>query len=465
MSKIRKKPIAVAALIIITILANVYIMLFYHNMPADVPAVFSFRFMSGSEMDIQIFFSDNDIFSEEKSCVISYKNINSEELIEASVPYDTKYIRLDLGDNSSSSAVSDMALSVKNIRCKIADNSLLVPVFANRITELSEQSGKVCIQTSDNDPYIIFYVGDRVAATLGDMDAVIQRKNFVISVFACLCLDIAVIFLLVNISTVFSVGGYIYREKAMFWVLMKNDFQAKFAGSYFGIFWAFVQPVIMMVLYWFVFQVGLRAGNVSAYPFIIFLMSGLIPWMYFSEALNSSTGVLSEYSYLVKKVIFNVEILPVIKVASSIFIHLFFVAVIIIMCAAYGYTPDLYTLQLVYYILCTVLLTMGLAYVFSAVTAFFKDMSQIVNILLTIGVWLTPIMWNPEGVLSEKMITLFRLNPVYYIVDGFRDSLLNKMWFWEKPGWTCYFWIFAIIVYVCGNKIFNKLKVHFADVL
>lgn len=465
MSKIKKKPIAVAALIVAVLLANIYILFYYHRLPTDIPTVLSFNFMSDSAMDIQLFFSDNDVFSEQKSSTVSYNDVNNEKLINFVVPTDTQYIRLDFGDSAASFAISDMALSAGNLRFDIENASLLSPVFTNSVTALYEQDGKISIVTDNNDPFIAFSIGDKLANTLSTATAMMQRKNLAWSIVLCLCLDIAVVFLLMNINTVFSVAGYIYREWSMFWILMKNDFQARFAGSYFGIFWAFVQPVIMMVLYWFVFQVGLRAGNVSAYPFILFLMSGLIPWMYFSEALSSSTNVLSEYSYLVKKVIFNIEILPVIKVASSIFIHLFFVAVIIIMCAFYGYAPDLYTLQLVYYILCMIFLTMGLAYVFSAVTAFFKDMSQIVNILLTIGVWLTPIMWNPDGVLSDTLTQIFRLNPMYYIVDGFRDSLLNKVWFWDKPGWTCYFWIFSIVVYVGGNKIFNKLRVHFADVL
>ena len=465
MSKIKKKPIAVAALIAAVLLANIYILFHYHSLPTDASAVLSFNFVSGSAMDIQLFFSDTEDFSEERSGTVSYNNVNTEEHITFGMPIDAKYLRLDFGDAAASSAVSDMAVTADGMKFSIESDSLLSHVFTNSITALYGQDGKISVETADNDPYIVFTPGDKLTYTLGTLPAMMQRKNLVMSIVLCLCLDIAAVFLLMNINTVFSVAGYIYRERSMFWILMKNDFQARFAGSYFGIFWAFVQPVIMMVLYWFVFQVGLRAGNVSAYPFILFLMSGLIPWMYFSEALSSSANVLSEYSYLVKKVIFNIEILPVIKVASSIFIHLFFVAVIIIMCAFYGYTPDLYTLQLVYYILCMILLTMGLAYVFSAVTAFFKDMSQIVNILLTIGVWLTPIMWNPDGVLSDRLTRIFRLNPMYYIVDGFRDSLLNKVWFWDKPGWTCYFWIFSIVVYVGGNKIFNKLRVHFADVL
>ena len=265
-----------------------------------------------------------------------------------------------------------------------------------------------------------------------------------------------------NIKMLVRVPLDIYRDRSMVWELIKNDFQARFAGSYLGIFWAFFQPVITIVLYWFVFQVGLRSGNVSDHPFILFLMCGLVPWFYFSEAWNGASTCLSEYNYLVKKVVFNVGILPVLKVASSLFVHLFFVAVVVIMSAAYGYGIDLYLLQLLYYIPCIAFLVLGLSYITAACTVFFKDMVQIVNIVLTIGIWLTPIMWVPQ---SPVLQDIMKWNPMYYVVDGFRDALLSKVWFWEKPFWSIYFWCFAMLVYMVGVKMFNRLKIHFADVL
>lgn len=257
----------------------------------------------------------------------------------------------------------------------------------------------------------------------------------------------------------------IYRDREMFGVLVRNDFQARFAGSYLGLFWAYVQPVITIALYWFVFQVGLRSGNVSDHPFILFLMSGLVPWFYFSESWSGATSSLLEYNYLVKKVVFNVGILPVLKVVSALFVHLFFVAVITLMSLLYGYGIDLHLLQLLYYIPATAFLVLGLSYITSACTVFFRDMSQIVNIVLTIGVWLTPIMWNPVTTMSAFMQKIFKLNPMYYIVDGFRDALLAKVWFWEKPVWSIYFWCVSILIYLFGVRMFNRLKVHFSDVL
>lgn len=281
----------------------------------------------------------------------------------------------------------------------------------------------------------------------------------------CLAVDVLAVICLGQMESLLRLPLEIFRDKEVFATLVRNDFQARFAGSYLGVFWAFVQPVITIVLYWFVFQFGLRSGNVSNHPFILFLMGGLVPWFYFSESWSGASSSLVEYNYLVKKVVFNVGFLPVIKVCSALFVHLFFVGIVVLMTVFYGYGIHLYLLQLPYYICCMALLVLGLSYITAACTVFFRDMTQVVNIMLTIGIWMTPIMWNAETTMSAAVQKLFRLNPVYYIVDGFRDALLDQVWFWEKPVWSIYFWCFAILVYLVGVKLFNRLKVHFSDVL
>lgn len=285
-------------------------------------------------------------------------------------------------------------------------------------------------------------------------------------ILACVVVDIMAVLCILNIESVLRVPLDIYRDRTMFLSLVKNDFQARFAGSYLGFFWAFFQPVITIVLYWFVFQVGLRSGQVSDHPFILYLMAGMVPWFYFSEAWGSASGSLIEYNYLVKKVVFNVGFLPAIKVFSAMIVHLFFTTVVVVMTLFYGYGVHLHLLQLLYYMGCSVTLVLGLSYITAAVNVFFRDMAQIVNIFLTIGVWITPIMWNLQASMQNPVLQkIFKLNPVYYIVAGFRDSLLDRVWFWEKPLWSVYFWCVAIAVYLVGVKLFNRLKVHFSDVL
>lgn len=262
----------------------------------------------------------------------------------------------------------------------------------------------------------------------------------------------------------------LWRSRKLIIRLSVNDFKTRYAGSMMGIFWAFVQPVITVLIYWFVFEKGLRAGTQAmggvAVPFVLFLISGLVPWFFFSDAWPNGTSSLMSYSYLVKKVVFKVSILPIVKVMASIYVHLFFMGVAIIIFWAYGYAPDLYSLQILYYSFAAFVLALGLSYITASVVVFFQDLREIINILLQILVWVTPIMWNIETSLTNKALKqFFKLNPMYYIVCGYRNALIYKKWFWDNPRLTIYFWVVTLLIMGMGMLVFKSLKKHFADVL
>lgn len=95
---------------------------------------------------------------------------------------------------------------------------------------------------------------------------------------------------------------------------------------------------------------------------------------------------------------------------------------------------------------------------------FFRDLSQIIGVILQFGFWLTPIFWTPKN-LPEFLKTIIKINPIYYIVQGYRDSLIYHNWFWQNWKWALYFWISNSLVFIIGAMVFRKLKSHFADVL
>ena len=261
----------------------------------------------------------------------------------------------------------------------------------------------------------------------------------------------------------------LYQNRQLIWKLAKNDFKTRYAGSYLGIVWAFVQPVITVLLYWFVFSVALPQRAIAVkgeinIPYILWLIAGIVPWFFFSEALSNGTGALLEYNYLVKKVVFKISILPIIKIISALFVHVFFVVFVVGLYACYGYYPDLYTLQIFYYSACMFVFVLGMCYITCSIIVFFRDLGQIISILLQVGIWATPILWNITT-LPERLRIVFKLNPMNYIVEGYRDSLIDKIWFWENFYSTAYFWILTMCVFAFGAIIFKRLKVHFADVL
>lgn len=267
----------------------------------------------------------------------------------------------------------------------------------------------------------------------------------------------------------------IWKNKKLIWNLGRNDFKKRFAGSYLGIVWAFVQPIVTILVYWFVFAKALNIGGQTTkagitVPYVLWLTAGMVPWFFFSEALSSGTNALLEYTYLVKKVVFQIDILPLVKMTSALFVHLFFIGFTLVFFAVSGYIPDAYALQVFYYTAAMMIYTAGLIYITSAVVVFFRDLSQIINILLQIVIWMTPIMWNIDGMVESgqlhgAVLFILKLNPLYYIVSGYRDALINKIWFWTRGVINFYFWGVTIVCCLLGNWIFKKLQPQFSDVL
>ena len=263
----------------------------------------------------------------------------------------------------------------------------------------------------------------------------------------------------------------VYESRKLIARLSVNDFKTKFAGSYLGIIWAFVQPVITILVYWFVFEKGMKPAAIrdaagTEVPYVLWLIAGMVPWFFFSDALSGGTRALLDYSYLVKKVVFKIDILPIVKIVSAVFVHLFFLAFAVLLYTLYGYYPDVYTLQVLYYSICLFVLVMGISYLTSAVVVFFRDLNQVINIVLQVGVWVTPIMWNIDTMdISPVLKNLLKLNPLYYIVQGYRDAFIGKVAFFERWELTIYFWVVTIVFVVLGTHVFKKLRMHFADVL
>ena len=253
---------------------------------------------------------------------------------------------------------------------------------------------------------------------------------------ACALLVLACIIFGLYYDRMFIIPRELYHSRKLIWKLSKNDFKKRYAGSYLGFVWALVQPVVTVVMYWLVFdkvfntKAQMLASGVEV-PYVLYLTAGLVPWFYFSEAITNGTSALLEYSYLVKKVVFNISILPIIKLVAATFIHLFFVAVLLVVAVCYGYYPTVYTLQVFYYSFCLFVLVLAMSYCTCAVAVFFRDLIQIINIGLQVGMWATPVLWDINMLSNDKVITLFKLNPLVYIVNGYRNAIYGDEWFFE----------------------------------
>jgi ABC-type polysaccharide/polyol phosphate export permease len=248
--------------------------------------------------------------------------------------------------------------------------------------------------------------------------------------------------------------------------LAKQDMKQKYASNFFGVIWTFVSPLITIGIIWFVFEVGFKTKLAdNSVPFILWLMAGMIPWQFLVEAISQGTSSIIDKPYLVKKIVFRVSTLPLIKILVSLIIHLFFLLLILIMyILVYKQTFYWTYLQLPYYLGCIIFFAIGFSLVTSSIVVFFRDLSQIISITIQFGFWLTPIFWS-KNMISDKYLLILKLNPAYYIIEGFRDSLIYNVWFWEHPVLSLYFWSFTITLTLFGALVFKRLRPHFADVL
>ncbi len=252
----------------------------------------------------------------------------------------------------------------------------------------------------------------------------------------------------------------------MIYSLTARDFKGRYAGSLLGILWAFLQPLTMMIILWFVFTVGLKAGSPkNNVPFVAWFFTAMISWNFFSDALLISSNALAEYAFLVKKVKFQIALLPLIKILSSLLLHCVFILILMAVLILNGIYPTLYWLQAIYYLAGMLVLLSGLGWITSALSVFLKDIGQLVGIVVQFGFWVTPVIWDPSAV-PPQYLHLMKLNPMYYVVDGYRESFLYGKGFWEASlSLTLYFWILNLAIFFFGFFLFRKLRPHFADVL
>ena len=254
------------------------------------------------------------------------------------------------------------------------------------------------------------------------------------------------------------------QNRRLLWDLTKRELRQRYLGSYLGILWAFIQPTVTVLIFWFVFQVGFKSMPVDNFPFILWLIGGMVPWFYISDALGSASSAVLENGFLVKKMVFRVELLPVVKIAAALLVHVFFIGVMFLMFLVYGYMPTVYSLQLLYYLLAMSCLILGISWLTSALTVFLRDVGQFVGMVLQFAFWATPIFWSLKMIPAEYQWFL-KLNPAYYVIEGYRDCLIYHAWFWERPHLTVYFWLVTFVFLLLGAVVFRRLRPHFADVL
>lgn len=256
----------------------------------------------------------------------------------------------------------------------------------------------------------------------------------------------------------------IIKQRRLIISMAKRDVKSQYVGSTLGLVWTFIHPLVLIFVFWVVFSVGFKSIPASNVPFVVWLTAGMTCWFAFADMLSGSTNAVVWHSNLIKKTIFPSQILPVIKIVSSLVAHAIFVLILMGLLFLQDQPFSFFYFQSLYYLFSLLVLVIGVSWLTSALNVFVRDISQAVALGLQVGFWATPIFWDIT-IMPQKVQTVLKLNPMFYIVQGYRDSFLNFIPFWDHPFLTLYFWGVAISLFILGAVVFNRLQPQFSDVL
>lgn len=248
--------------------------------------------------------------------------------------------------------------------------------------------------------------------------------------------------------------------------MVKREVIGRYRGSFLGLLWSFINPVLMLTVYTFVFGFVFKArwgqSNTDKYEFALVLFTGLIVFNLFSECISRAPGLILGNVNYVKKVVFPLEILPWVALGSALFHTGINLLVLLIFLAALGHDFSWTMLWLPVVLLPFLLLIMGLSWFFASIGVFIRDVGQLVGMALTVLMFMSPIFY-PLSALPETVSYYLFLNPLTFIIEQVRNILLWNL----QPNWNylAIYSITSIVIAWLGRLWFEKTRKGFADVL
>jgi ABC-type polysaccharide/polyol phosphate export permease len=253
------------------------------------------------------------------------------------------------------------------------------------------------------------------------------------------------------------------RYRALVQSLVTRELKARYRGSVLGFFWSFINPLLLLLIYTFVFSIvlpGIRPAQLE--PYALFMFCGILPWTWFSSSLSEAAGSLISGGNLIKKVLFPAEVLPLVTVLANM-VH-FVLGLPILAAFLVFYRVPVGAQELLWFpaiVAVQLVFTLGLALLLSALTVHFRDIRDILSNLLTFWFFATPVIY-PMSQAPELGRTLLNLNPMTHLVVSYQEVL-----FYEGPfgHWR---WLIALAaasvgVFVAGYFLFDRLRDSFAE--
>jgi ABC-type polysaccharide/polyol phosphate export permease len=252
------------------------------------------------------------------------------------------------------------------------------------------------------------------------------------------------------------------RYRGLIQSLVARELKARYRGSVLGFFWSFVNPLLLLLIYSFVFKYVIPQRITGLDPYGLFLFCGLLPWTWFSTALNESSGVLISGGNLIKKVLFPAEVLPIVTVLAGS-VHFCLGLPILAAFLLYYQVPvaptDLLWFPVV--VLIQLILTLGLALLLSALTVHFRDVRDLLSNLLTLWFFGTPIIYAASQV-PPQVRNILNLNPMTHLVVSYQEILFTTGTFSLWPQ-LLVVGVASVAVFILGFFVFDRLRDTLAE--
>lgn len=263
----------------------------------------------------------------------------------------------------------------------------------------------------------------------------------------------------INFLYMLTQNSYMIRS------MVSRDIRTRYMGSYLGFFWSVIHPLTQLLLYYFLFSVVMRIRLGEEYgetSFAIWLIAGLLPWMFFTEVVNRSPNAVLEQASVIKKMVFPSELLPFVHLTAAMVNHFIGIGILTCFLLLLGYGISLKILFVFLYLLMIGIFALGISWLLSSLNVFLRDIGQVIGVIINIWFFLTPISY-PSHMIPPEAQGVLRLNPMLYAIDGYRMALLGRGNI-DFSGLVI-FLIVALITFAVGGLTFQKLKPAFADVL
>jgi lipopolysaccharide transport system permease protein len=261
---------------------------------------------------------------------------------------------------------------------------------------------------------------------------------------------------------VWSIGSF----ARMLMSQLKHELHMKYVGSVGGMYWTLVNPMMQVGMYVFllsgVLQVNRGAAAQGPLEYALFVLAGMVPWLAFHEGLTSSASSIVRHAGIVKNVVFPLELLPVAAVLASLTSLLVSLAALCVMALSTGKPLGLSIMSLPVLILLQLTLTIGAGMALAVLTTFLRDLSQVLPVLLQLAMLATPVLYAYQD-MPSAMRRVTSLNPLYFVVDGYRQVFLYGGW----PTWIglAYAAAVSVLLLIGGLMIFRRTKGYFEAVV